>query len=126
MNARNEKTNPFLERLKNYNIKIDEIKNLYVIFEELFIDEDKDIILNYNTQSKEKYINKIHELKDKYKIIEFNDFVMENSDLSQEELENKFKEMTNNRIHINMIFDKDNIFSDIEYVDEYFNNEQND
>ena len=92
----------------------------------IFIDEDKDIILNYNTQSKEKYINKIHELKDKYKIIEFNDFVMENSDLSQEELENKFKEMTNNRIHINMIFDKDSIFSDIEYVDKYFNNEQKD
>ena len=49
MNARNEKTNPFLERLKNYNIKIDEIKNLYVIFEELFIDEDKDIMIITNT-----------------------------------------------------------------------------
>lgn len=123
MNTRNEKTNLFLEKLKNYNIKIDEIKNLYVIFEELFIDEDKDIILNYNTKSKKKYIKKIYELKNKYRIIEYNDFVMENSNLSQEELENKVKEITNNRIHINMIFDKDSTFSDIEYVDKYFNNE---
>ena len=49
---------------------------------------------------------------------------MNNSNLSQEELEKKVKEMTNNRIHINMIFDKDSIFSDIEYVDKYFNKEQ--
>ena len=48
---------------------------------------------------------------------------MNNSNLSQEELEKKVKEMTNNRIHINMIFDKDSIFSDIEYVDKYFNKE---
>ena len=51
MKLRNEKSNLFLERLNNYNIKIDEIKNLYLIFEELFIDEDKDIILNYNTKN---------------------------------------------------------------------------
>lgn len=123
MKLRNEKSNLFLERLNNYNIKIDEIKNLYLIFEELFIDEDKDIILNYNTKNKKKYINKIFELKSKYKIVEFNDLIMNNSNLSQEELEKKVKEMTNNRIHINMIFDKDSIFSDIEYVDKYFNNE---
>ena len=123
MKLRNEKSNLFLERLNNYNIKIDEIKNLYLIFEELFIDEDKDIILNYNTKNKKKYINKIFELKSKYKIVEFNDLIMNNSNLSQEELEKKVKEMTNNRIHINMIFDKDSTFSDIEYVDKYFNNE---
>ena len=123
MKLRNEKSNLFLERLNNYNIKIDEIKNLYLIFEELFIDEDKDIILNYNTKNKKKYINKIFELKSKYKIVEFNDLIMNNSNLSQEELENKVKEITNNRIHINMIFDKDSIFSDIEYVDKYFNKE---
>ena len=123
MKLRNEKSNLFLERLNNYNIKIDEIKNLYLIFEELFIDEDKDIILNYNTKSKKKYINKIFELKSKYKIVEFNDLIMNNSNLSQEELENKVKEITNNRIHINMIFDKDSTFSDIEYVDKYFNKE---
>lgn len=123
MKLRNEKSNLFLERLNNYNIKIDEIKNLYLIFEELFIDEDKDIILNYNTKNKKKYINKIFELKSKYKIVEFNDLIMNNSNLSQEELEKKVKEMTNNRIHINMIFDKDSIFSDIEYVDKYFNKE---
>lgn len=123
MKLRNEKSNLFLERLNNYNIKRDEIKNLYLIFEELFIDEDKDIILNYNTKNKKKYINKIFELKSKYKIVEFNDLIMNNSNLSQEELEKKVKEMTNNRIHINMIFDKDSIFSDIEYVDKYFNKE---
>ena len=58
MKLRNEKSNLFLERLNNYNIKRDEIKNLYLIFEELFIDEDKDIILNYNTKNKKKYINR--------------------------------------------------------------------
>lgn len=123
MKLRNEKSNLFLERLNNYNVKLDEIKNLYVIFEELFIDEDKDIILKYITKSKKKYIDKIFELKNKYKIIEFNDLITNNNDLSQEELENKVKEMTNNRIHINMIFDKDSIFSDIEYVNKYFNKE---
>lgn len=98
------------------------IKKLYVIYNEIFNDEDKDIILNFNAINKDEYINKIYEIESKYTIIDYNDFVSKHQNLKMEELENIIKEMNNKRIHINMIFDKDAIYEDYKYVDYFLNN----